>query len=427
MRPETPWYQRRMALPPYVLGLLLIVAGGLAIATILAVAMSLNALETTAILLIALAVCAIAIGLVYVLAVVAMRWVRRNAVERVVMAHLVNILRQRLPLSRAAAVAGESEPGLAGSCLRNMALYLSAGATLTQAVRAGWPGCPSMVLSLLMVGEKTGQVTLAAEQAAEYLSRQAQRRERIDVPVTPYALAVMTATFVLTAGIMVMIIPKFKEIFRDYDTQLPELTIAYINLSESLLFILLPLLALLAAVVGIMLYAWLRPRRLPEPRLAEAAMDHLRWYLPGYGRVEWARGMAVGIGAMRMGLRAGLDLSAAARLAAETDINVCLRDRFEQFAQQTAGGADPGKAAAASGLGSVAGVALATGRRSGDMNLALQYASDYYAALFSRTWLILRRMAWPVTTVLLGVMVGFVVLAMFLPLIALINSASGGV
>jgi type II secretory pathway component PulF len=144
--------------------------------------------------------------------------------------------------------------------------------------------------------------------------------------------------------------------------------------------------------------------------------------MPGIRRMEWAGGLAASLRAMEMGLHAGLDLPDAARLAADLDVNVHLRSRLAQFAQLMDGGVDMVQAAGEAGLGPVAAIALTSGQRGRDMHAALRYAADYHDALISRWWIILGSVAWPITTMCLGLMVAFVAVALFLPLVSLINA-----
>ena len=63
-------------------------------------------------------------------------------------------------------------------------------------------------------------------------------------------------------------------------------------------------------------------------------------------------------------------------------------------------------------------------RGAADVGEALEHAADYHRAIANRWWRALARTSWPAITCVLGGIVGYVVLAFFLPLIALINAVS---
>jgi general secretion pathway protein F len=149
--------------------------------------------------------------------------------------------------------------------------------------------------------------------------------------------------------------------------------------------------------------------------------DWVRWHTPGLHWIELNRGLGLMLRTLRMAMRAGMNLEPAVRLAADVDVNQRLRPQVLQFADLLSRGTNPREAARRAGFGEVAATALATGQRTGDMEAALNYAVDYYNAMLSRWWIMLRNVAWPASTLAAGCIVGFVVYAIFQPLVALID------
>ena len=152
-------------------------------------------------------------------------------------------------------------------------------------------------------------------------------------------------------------------------------------------------------------------------------MDSLRWCVPGLHRAAFSNGMATMLETIRLALRSGMDVAAAARLASELRVNGLLCERMMRFADRLESGTTAGEAARESGLGEVTSVAMAAGQRSGDMDSALRYAADYHAALVSRLWTAWRNLSGPLCVLAGATVVGWVVLALFLPLVHLINAA----
>lgn len=411
---------------PYTSGVLLILAATGAISALCIFVLKFDPLDVLGVAAIVAGAMFAAFTLLYFLIGMIVRWIRRMAVDRVVISQIGNVVWQKLPLAQGVLTAAESERGMASTTLRRIARALADGRTLSEAIQQGWPGCPGLVLSLVIAGERAGQLPMALDQAEQYLIQRARRRDKIDAPVMPYAVVVVAATFLMTAGIMVAIIPKFKEIFKDFGTTLPPLTIALINVSEWFATYWLPVLLLPALGLFVLLDLRLRPRRIPNPRWSSLLADWVRWHTPGVRKMEWSNGLAASLRAMEMGIQAGMGLPDAARLAADLDVNVHLRSRLTRFVQLMDAGRDSSQAAGEAGLGRVVEIAMASGQRSGDMHAALRYAADYHDAMISRWWILLGSLTWPVVTICLGHLVAFVVIAMFLPLVALINAVSGG-
>ncbi len=349
---------------------------------------------------------------------------RRRLLERIVVGQISAVVRQNLPLATGLALAADSERGWVQTHLWRISKLLAQGLPLSEAMRLGFPDCSSLVVSLVAAGERAGQLPAALEQAEQYLIERARRKERLDVSVWPYLGGVLAMMIMMVAGIMIAVVPKFKEIFMDFGAELPGMTVMLISISDWFVQGKPPGWLVLLIPIPIIVYASLRPRRFPDIGSMSRLADWIRWRLPGLRRMEFGQGMSVMLRLMRLAVRSGMNLEPAARLATDVDVNTQLRGRMTRFADSLAKGMNVGEAGTAAGLGSVATTALASGQRAGDMDAALRYAADYHEAIVSRWWIMLSRVAWPISTLALATVVGFVILSLFMPLIALINSVT---
>jgi type IV pilus assembly protein PilC len=279
-----------------------------------------------------------------------------------------------------------------------------------------------VVRSLIAAGEQAGQLAPALQQAEALLETRRRARARIDPTVTPYAFAVLAITVLVTSGLLVIVVPKFEEIFADYAIQLPPPTIRLIFLANAVLVFGWPLMPLFVAGLALAVYLRYRPRHTPNLAWTSRVADTLRWHLPGLRRMQSSAGMASMLPMMRHALRAGMSLPDAVRLASSVDANHHLRMRMQRFASGLAAGGTVAATAAEVGLDAVTCTALASGTRSGDMDGALRFAADYHAACISRLWVCLQSLAWPLCTLVLASIVGSLVYALFAPLVALIEA-----
>ncbi|MHC4442202.1 MAG: type II secretion system F family protein [Planctomycetota bacterium] len=351
-------------------------------------------------------------------------WGRRRAIERVVIGQISTVVRQNMPLATALSLAAESEREAARTNLKQISSLLGRGLDLSRAVQLGFPNCSAIVVSLIAAGQQAGQLPLALEQAEQYLMERDRQKERFNPVVWPYFVIVLiTLTLVLT-GIMIFVIPKFRVIFQDFSTQLPGVTRLMLGFAEACAGILW--LVFVALMVGIPVgtYLSLRPRRLPNPSVVSRAADWLRWYCPVLRWMDFGKGMSILLQTLRICLRAGMSLHTAARVAATIDVNSRLRRRMSRFADLLVGGTNVREASLQAGLGKLVSMVLAGGQQSHDMDSALRYAADYYQAVFGRKWIVLRNMAWPVSVMIMASLVGTVVVALFMPLVTLVNSVS---
>jgi type II secretory pathway component PulF len=355
-------------------------------------------------------------------------WMRRRTTNRIVIGQMATVVRQNLPLATGLALAARSETGAARRHLQRISHLLAQGAPLSEAVSEGFPDCPSLPLTLIVAGERSGQLAAALEEAENHLVERGRRDERVDTPVWPFMLTIIAFMILVVSGLMVSIVPKFKEIFKDFGTELPYVTITLIYICDFFVESGLLLILLVLALIGIpsLIYLNLRPRRLPIPGWTSRVADWIRWHCPGWRAVECHTGMAMVLRTMRIAVRAGMPLDEAASLASGVDVNFNLRPLISDFAGRIAKGANPYDAARQAGLGEVTAIALAAGSRCDDLDAGLRYAAEYNDAITNRLWILLRNLAWPIATLLIGAMVAFIALAMFEPLIKLINSVGWG-
>jgi len=349
-------------------------------------------------------------------------WTTRQAIERLIIGEIATVVRQNLPLATGLSLSAQSESGAARRYLGQMADLLGQGATLSEALGRGFPHCSALSLSLIAAGERAGQLPLAVTQVEQML---VDRTKHLDdrASIWPYVLCVGSMMVLMISGMMVAVVPKFKCIFADFETELPLSTRILIEISEefaSFSFLLIPI----ALLIPVGIYMRMRPRRMPKLAPASVLADRIRWTLPWVGRLEFARGMNVVLKTMLLGVRSGMGLAPSAELASRVDVNARLRPRLAQFAELLDKGTPLREAAKRASLGKVTCVAMASGERSGDMAGALNYAADYYGAIGSRLLIVIRNLSWPVMTLVMAIVVGFVVVAMFEPLIALIDSVS---
>jgi len=134
--------------------------------------------------------------------------------------------------------------------------------------------------------------------------------------------------------------------------------------------------------------------------------------------------MAKAIRAVAMGFRSGYDLSQAHTLPDVVCPTNHLKVRLHHFVQLISGGTAPSQAAGEAKLGDVFVAALRMVERGEDPDRVLAHAADYYEAIGYRWYHALMAVSGPVVTLALAAIVGFITVALFTPLVTLINSVT---
>jgi len=228
-------------------------------------------------------------------------------------------------------------------------------------------------------------------------------------PRAAYPLALLMAIFSVLGFYRIFLLPKFQKIFVDFGMELPPTTRSLFAFTDVLakqawFFVLLvPGLIGLAAVL-----------------LTSATAC---WFFPGIGSLYrgYIRGRV--LGALGVLLDAGRPAPAALALLADTGaFSGAVERRIDQSRVAVEEGMPLPEALRNSGLISRSmGPLLRAALRAQNLSWALAELSD---AALKRTIRLMRRISqvmFPVTVVAIGLLVGFVVVAMFMPLIAVIG------
>ncbi|GJM26761.1 MAG: hypothetical protein DHS20C16_31760 [Phycisphaerae bacterium] len=367
---------------------------------------------------IALLIAVTAVGIPYLVFQLITAPMRRQATIQMVIAQLSATVVQHIPLATGLAIAAQSETRRTRRRLIGMSKLVAKGKKLSDAMRSAFPECPGILISLVVAGERSGQLPAAIQQAEQYVQEKSRLRGgEIESPL-PYALAVVTAATFVTSMLAVVIVPKFVEIFSDFGIDGSQ-CIANVTLS---LRVLLTVLAGLLIVLPFSLWAHIKPRKTPIPGSMSRVVDWVRWHTPGLSKMELGRGMASAFGAMKFCISSGMGLHEAVAVASKLDVNWQLRQKLNRLSADLSRGTSAHDATRNARIGGIAATVLASGGRQRNMTAALRFASDYYGSMISRWWLFVSSVTWPICTLLLACLIGFLVYSMFQPLVLLIDA-----
>ncbi len=344
--------------------------------------------------------------------------VRRQATIQLVIAQISATIRQHIPLATGLAIAAQSEPARARRRLTAMSKLIAKGKKLSDAMREAFPECPGLLISLVNAGERSGQLPAAVQQAERYVQDHSRHREAPFESPLAYALVVVCATATVATMVMIVIVPKFEEIFHDFGVDCDPFC-ANLHLAFNILF---GALLVLLALLPISMWAKFKTRKTPVPGVVTRWIDWLRWHTPGLSKMELGHGMSSAFGTMEFCLNSGMNLHEAVHVASGLDINWQLRQKIQRLSDELANGTDAGKAARQADIGGIAATVLAAGARQHNLANAVRFAADYYGGLLSRWWMFVSNIIWPVCTLLLACIVGFFVYSLFQPLGLLIDA-----
>jgi type IV pilus assembly protein PilC len=372
--------------------------------------------------------------LVYVVYRFVMDGRRRSGM--VIVDYLDLAVRLNLPLVPFLRAAERSESGARAVQIARVRSCLEAGEPLASAL-ADARDVPDEVIARLESAEPLGQVRTALRKSAEVDRRAADELEETpdELLVRIYLVGVVFSLFAMTTFLLIFVVPKFKEIFRDFKTTLPPLTEAILRVSSLLTDDMGPVAVLI--IVGLLglalLFLSFCATRMFMPSFPmpdfRRIIDWIAWRLPIAHSFQRDRAMAETCALLAAATRAGIPLPEATAQAVTLPVNAAFREQLDRFHGLLVAGRTPADAADAAGLPQLmSGLLAPTSTRAPDPEL-FTFLERYYRNRFSRARMALRGASVPVAVLLLGTVVGTTVVAMFLPLVKLISSVmpDGGV
>lgn len=350
------------------------------------------------------------------------RYRRTADIERII-GYIALAVRRGYPISSTLKSAAPGEPPRVGIALHEIAEAIERGLGVAQALRAASLYMPDVFIAMIAEGERAGRLSDALTEIEELLADRLFIGPEQNHPA--YALAVLTllVSAQIVAGSLVWLIPKYRDIFNDFDAALPAPTVFLINFSRELLFV-GPIALLMVAALLLTAAFGLGRRWDGRPRLMARLVGALRWRLPGVHAIDYGLGMSVAIRQLRLHLMSGRPLSELHDLSRVVRPTNHLGGCLSQFVAQIHQGVVPSRAAAGAGLGEVFVAALRAIERGEDPAPALEYAGNYYQAVGARWINWASALAAPLVTLVTAMLVGGIVYSLFLPLIALIDQVT---
>ncbi len=336
-------------------------------------------------------------------------------------------MRQNLPVPTALEAAAENGPQKQARIYRDVAQWLTRGFSLSEALDLGYPRCPGHILAMIAMAERVDQVPTAIDCLEKDLLEKSNDINGIRPvhPLYPFLLIVMQ--ILIFTGFMIFIIPKYREIFDDFDVVLPESTQILLAVATQISrdgWLAASLTFLLLFLVPFSVYIKFRTRTPQNPRWLSVWGDWIKWYLPLLRGFEWKYALVQVTAYLRLALRAGVRVDRAIAHTSGLDVNERFRHKLKHWSADVEQGENIAIAARRHGLGR--GVAWAFDQKVNPNNAPeiLEILERLYRRSYRMRLLLARYIFWPCFMVLIGLLVGFVVYAMFTPIVAMIDAVA---
>ena len=367
------------------------------------------------------------LGLVFVVALVGLilqyMLATRRSVAAGVLSTISAAMRQDLPLYDALRAASDGRTDKVAWALRRIAACLAQGASLTTAIRQGYPACPGHALGAIEAAERVGRLPAALAAVEADVARDIERKRELRPFFPVYPVVLLIVVVGMCTGIVMFVLPKLEMMLWDFGLDLPASTRRLVTALEGLAKA-GPLIAL-AILVGVPLgiYAAFRPRRPDRPRALSVVGDFLRWRLPILHWFERNRSLLRTVEMLRLCLAAGCTLDRAVANTLAVDVNETYRARLARWHQAVVAGRDVAAAARNARVGEPLAWAFDRSVNPGNAPAVLEMLETNLRAAYDYRGTLARYIIWPCLVLALAALIGAVVYAILAPIFAVLYPA----
>jgi len=325
------------------------------------------------------------------------------------------LLKAGVPIMRALAGLQQSTRNTSlAEVIADLRTSLDSGRELSAAMRSHPKVFSPFYLSVIRIGEATGELDQSFNRMFGYMEFDKEIRDRIKAAVR-YPIIVVVVIAVAVAVVNFFVIPAFAKIFAAQKVPLPLLTQVLIGTSNFFLAYWWAMLgALAAAIFGAQIYIATEQGRYQ--------WDRWKLRLPLAGPIILKATLARFARGMSLAVRAGVPIVQAMSVVAEVVSNSYMSLRINQMRDGVERGESVLRTAVASGIFTpVVLEMVSVGEETGDLDDLMDEVGDMYEREVDYEIRNLAANIEPILTVALGVMVLILALGVFLPIWGLGN------
>ncbi len=296
------------------------------------------------------------------------------------------------------------------------------GESLSRAMQRHPRTFNNLFIGLIRAGEVGGVLEESLQRLSHFLEKDVELRRKVKAALT-YPILVMIAATGIVIFLVSWVVPQFAALFKDIglkDEEFPAMTKFLIDLSAVFKNNWWILLISIFAII----FAW---RLFVSTRFGRRTADRIKLKIPVFGKLHHKICMARFSRTMGTLLTSGVPILQAMETVAGTVGNTIMADAVLEARARIREGDRIGDPLEASRLFPPMVVhMIGVGEESGSLDFMLQKIADFYESEVEATLQSLTAALEPILIVMLGFVVGFIVIAMFLPLIKVIEGLSSG-
>jgi type IV pilus assembly protein PilC len=327
---------------------------------------------------------------------------------------MTTMLSSGVPLVQAFDIVGRGHENPAMAALiMNLKADVEGGETFAAALAKHPRYFDDLVVNLVEAGEQSGTLETLLDKIATYKEKTESLKGKIKKAMF-YPAAVIVVAIVVTAILLIFVVPQFEALFVGFGADLPAFTRMVVNLSNFVQSAWWAILGVILLIIFLFTQAY---RRSPRFR---RTLDILILKIPAIGPILRKAAIARFARTLSTMFAAGVPLVDALRSVAGATGNALYGEATERMREETAAGAQLQWSMRNVGIfPNMVVQMVAIGEESGSLDAMLAKVADFYEEEVDNAVDSLSSLLEPLIMVILGVLIGGLVIAMYLPIFML--------
>lgn len=289
---------------------------------------------------------------------------------------------------------------------------IKSGLSLSTALKKRPELFSNLYIALVKAGEASGKLDEILMKLAGNLERQRSFRSKLKAAMI-YPAIVVTAMFAVMFIMISFVIPKLLTVYKDFNVKLPAPTLFLIFVSDFFqAYWYLVLIGIALLVIAVKKYY--------SSRIGKRTIDSLMLRIPLINRVIKIGALVDTTRTLSILIGAGVSILEALDIVAETSTNIVYQEAFMDINKKIEKGETLGRALEETGIFPPILVQMtAVGEQTGHLDDTLGHLADYFESESEIAVKALTTLIEPSILIVLGISVGFVVMAVIIPMFSL--------
>ena len=327
---------------------------------------------------------------------------------------LATMMKSGVPLLQAFDIVGRghSNPTV-GKLLLDIKADVETGSSLSQAFRKFPLQFDALYCNLVSAGEQAGILDTLLDRLATYKEKIIAIKSKIKSAMF-YPISILVVAFVITAVIMIFVIPAFKEVFKSFGADLPAPTLIVMAISDFFVSYWWAIFGIIGGGFYAFFESWKRSEKI------QIAMDRLLLRVPVFGDIIRKSVIARWTRTLSTMFAAGVPLVESLDSVGGAAGNYVYKLATKQIQSEVSTGTSLTVSMQNVNLfPNMVTQMVAIGEESGALDSMLSKVADFFEAEVDDAVDAMSSLMEPIIMVVLGTLIGGMVVAMYLPIFKL--------